>query len=96
MPCTKYQMWCLNNSRCVVRFKKSHPLMTRQQHLQPKRVVLDRERDKELHGDKDGRKQWEEGEGAPVVELLKHKQLQTATYAIDDGNTGMYTWMSQF
>ena len=39
-------------------------------------------------GGKEARKQWGQGEGPPVVELLQHKQLQTATYAVDDGNTG--------
>ena len=52
--------------------------------------------ERDIEGDKDGRKRWGEGEGAPVVELLQHKQLQTATYAVDDGSTGMYTCMSQF
>lgn len=37
---------------------------------------------------KNVRKQWGEGEGAPVVELLQHKQLQTATYAVGNGDTG--------
>ena len=40
---------------------------------------------------KDTRKQWGQGEGPPVVELLQNKQLQTATYAVDDGNTGTCT-----
>ena len=35
-------------------------------------------------GGKEARKQ---GEGPPVVQ---HKQLQTATYAVDDGNTGTF------
>ena len=39
-------------------------------------------------GGEGDRKQWGEGEGAPIVELLQHKQLQTATYAVNDGNTG--------
>ena len=39
-------------------------------------------------GEKNVRKQWGEGEGVPVVELLQHKQLQTATYAIGNGDTG--------
>ncbi len=39
---------------------------------------------------KEARKQWGQGEGPPVIELLQHKQLQTATYAVDDGNTGIY------
>ena len=39
-------------------------------------------------GGKGARKQWGEGEGAPLVELLQHKQLQTATYAINSDNTG--------
>ena len=39
-------------------------------------------------GGKEGRKQWGQGQGPPVIELLQHKQLQTATYAVDDGNTG--------
>lgn len=39
-------------------------------------------------GGKGARKQWEEGEGAPLVELLQHKQLQTATYAVNSDNTG--------
>lgn len=38
-------------------------------------------------GGEDARKQWGEG-GVPVVELLLQKQLQTATYAVNDGNTG--------
>lgn len=40
---------------------------------------------------KEARKQWGQGEGPPVIELLQHKQLQTATYAVDDGNTGTYS-----
>ena len=39
-------------------------------------------------GGKEVRKQWGQGEGPPVIELLQHKQLQTATYTVDDGNTG--------
>jgi hypothetical protein len=39
---------------------------------------------------KEARKQWGQGEGPPVIELLQHKQLQTVTYAVDDGNTGIY------
>ena len=41
-------------------------------------------------GVKDVRKQWGEGGGVPLVELLQHKELQTATYAVDDGKTGMH------
>ena len=39
-------------------------------------------------GGKEARKQWGQGEGPPIIELLQHKQLQTTTYAVDDGNTG--------
>ena len=39
-------------------------------------------------GGKEARKQWGQGEDPPVIELLQHKQLQTATYAVDNGNTG--------
>ena len=39
-------------------------------------------------GEKNVRKQWGEGEGVPVVELLQHKQLQTTTYAVGNGDTG--------
>ena len=39
-------------------------------------------------GEKNVRKQWGGGEGVPIVELLQHKQLQTATYAVGKGDAG--------
>lgn len=44
---------------------------------------------------KEARKQWGQGEGPPIVELLQHKQLQTATYAVDDGNTGTLKFLER-
>ena len=41
-------------------------------------------------GDKEARKQWEQGEGAQMVDLLQCKQLQTATYAVSEGSTGNF------
>ena len=41
-------------------------------------------------GDKEARKQWGQGEGAQMVDLLQRQQLQTATYAVSEGNTGIF------
>ena len=47
------------------------------------------EADREGGGRQDARKKWGgEGEAAPLIELLQHKQLQTATYAANVRDTG--------